>query len=125
MAVGHYVCFLICEMECEMSNSIVFASTILYRRVRIGGNLLRQIATAGGCFSATLLGRFTEPSLHLLLLSLSSCATFCHFFFLKSGTLIFVLFGIIIKDACFHSASTLPPLWVRSAFALGSLWLHS
>ena len=38
----------------------------------------------------------------------------CHFFFLKSGTLIFVLLGIIIIEGCF-----------RSAFALGSLCLRS
>jgi hypothetical protein len=34
--------------------------------------------------------------------------------FLKSGTLIFVLFGIIIKDGCFHSAFALPSLCLRS-----------
>ena len=39
-------------------------------------------------------------------------------FFLKSGTLIFVLFGIIITDVRLT-------FWVRSAFALGSLCLHS
>ncbi len=39
-------------------------------------------------------------------------------FFLKSGTLIFVLFGIIITDVRLT-------FWVRSAFALGSLCLRS
>ena len=55
------------------------------------------------------------------LLLLLSSATYCHFFFLKSGTLIFGFFGIIITDGCLHSGFALPPLWVRSAFALGSL----
>ena len=44
----------------------------------------------------------------------------CHLlplFFLKSGTLIFVLLGIIITDGCLHFAFALPSLWVRSAFA--------
>ncbi len=36
-------------------------------------------------------------------------------FFLKSGTLIFVLFGIIITDGRSHSGFVLPSLWVRSA----------
>ena len=48
----------------------------------------------------------------------------CHFlppFFLKSGTLIFVLLGIIIKDDCLHSASTLGSLCLRSGFALAPL----
>ena len=60
----------------------------------------------------------------------SNCSTVAHqaphaaigaersVFFLKSGTLIFVLFGIIITDCRLT-------LWVRSAFALGSLCLHS
>ena len=39
-------------------------------------------------------------------------------FFLKSGTLIFVLFGIIITDGRLT-------LWVRSGFALPSLWVRS
>ena len=38
-------------------------------------------------------------------------------FFLKSGTLIFVLFGIIVTDGCLRSAFALGSLWVRSAFA--------
>ena len=37
--------------------------------------------------------------------------------FLKSGTLIFVLLGIITADGCFHFGFALPSLWVRSAFA--------
>ena len=60
----------------------------------------------------------------------SNCSTVAHqaphaaigaersMFFLKSGTLIFVLFGIIITDGRLT-------LWVRSAFALGSLWVRS
>ena len=41
----------------------------------------------------------------------------CHIlplFFLKSGTLIFDFFGIIITDDCLHSAFALPSLWLRS-----------
>ena len=53
----------------------------------------------------------------LLLLLLLSSATYCHFFFLKSGTLIFGFFGITITDGCLHSGFALPSLWVRSAFA--------
>ena len=48
----------------------------------------------------------------------------CHFmplFFLKSGTLIFVLLGIIITDGCLHFAFVLPSFWVRSGFALATL----
>ena len=37
--------------------------------------------------------------------------------FLKSGTLIFVLLGIITADGCFHFGFALPSLWVRSGFA--------
>ena len=38
-------------------------------------------------------------------------------FFLKSGTLIFVLLGIITADGYFHFGFALPSLWVRSGFA--------
>ncbi len=53
----------------------------------------------------------------LLLLLLLSSATYCHFFFLKSGTLIFGFFGIIITDGCLHSGFALPSLCLRSGFA--------
>ena len=65
---------------------------------------------------------------HLLLLLLSSSATLSHFFFLKSGTLIFAFFGITITSSlisnpilpqfCLNSAFTLPSLYLRFAFAL-------
>ena len=42
-------------------------------------------------------------------------------FFLKSGTLIFVLLGIITADGCLHSAFVLPSFCLRSGFALPSL----
>ena len=62
-------------------------------------------------------------------ISNSNCSTVAHqahcaeigaecVFFLKCGTLFFVLFGIIITDGRLT-------LWVRSAFALGSLCLRS
>ena len=44
----------------------------------------------------------------------------CHLlplFFLKSGTLIFVLSGIIITDGCLHFAFALGSLCLRSGFA--------
>ena len=48
----------------------------------------------------------------------------CHLlplFFLKSGTLIFVLLGIIITEGRFHSAFVLGSLCLRSGFALAPL----
>ena len=48
----------------------------------------------------------------------------CHLlplFFLKSGTLIFVLLGIIITEDCFHSGFALGSLCLRSGFALAPL----
>ena len=42
-------------------------------------------------------------------------------FFLKSGTLIFVLLGIIITDGCLHSGFALGSLCLRSGFALAPL----
>ena len=83
--------------------------------------------------------RVSSLLLLLLSLSLSSGATllrdvalarqrkwtffalaFCNvvpLFFLKSGTLIFDFFCIIIIDVCLHSGFALGSLWVRSAFA--------
>ena len=51
----------------------------------------------------------------LLLLLLLSSATLVPLFFLKSGTLIFVLLGIIITEGRFHSGFALGSFWVRSA----------
>ena len=48
----------------------------------------------------------------------------CHLlplFFLKSGTLIFVLLGIIITEGRFHSGFALGSLCLRSWFALAPL----
>ena len=64
-----------------------------------------------------------------LLLLLSSGAVLVPLFFLKSGTLILVFFGITIlgrngKTQYLHHTK-IPPPCLRSAFALPSLWLHS
>ena len=53
----------------------------------------------------------------LLLLLLLSTAVYCRYFYFKIGTLIFGFLGIIIIDVGY----SVPSLWVRSAFALGSL----
>ena len=67
----------------------------------------------------------------LLLLLLLSSATLCHFFFSKSGTLILAFFCITIIGAqeyhttIYHTTQhTMPPLCLRSAFALAPLWLR-
>ena len=57
----------------------------------------------------------------LLLLLLLSSATLVPLFFLKSGTLIFVLLGIIITEGRFHSGFALGSLCLRSGFALAPL----
>ena len=65
-------------------------------------------------------GRIVYVSLLLLLLLLSSYATLCHFFFLESGTLFLVFWGIITKqgDGQFTRPSpNMPSSCLRRAFA--------
>ena len=100
MAVCHYVCRAFYKRSVKWVWTV--ASSQLLLSLSSGATLLRDVALA----------RQRKWTFFAL--------AFCNvvpLFFLKSGTLIFDFFCIIIIDVCFHSGFALPSLWVRSAFA--------